>query len=136
MTPERKARVEVDALLAAEGTHVCDMAQASIHPATGVAIPEFPLDSGVGFAGYLFHLNGCSWGFIEVRKQGAILAGVEPRSDRYVHAVVDGVSVAEFERRLSIICEVEAKVDPNVKRAHALLRSTLANAFSVEGCQI
>ena len=70
MTLERKARVEVDALLAAAGTHVCDMAQANIHPAIGVAFRELPLDSGVGFAGYLFHVNGCSWGLIEARKQG------------------------------------------------------------------
>lgn len=57
MTPERRARVEIDALLAAAGWHVCDMAQANIHAATGVAIREFPLDSGFGFADYLLYFN-------------------------------------------------------------------------------
>jgi type I restriction enzyme R subunit len=83
MTPERKARVEMDALLAAAGTHVCDMAQANGHPAIGLAIRELPLSSGAGFVDYLFHVNGCSWSRIEVRKQGALLAGVEPRSGLY-----------------------------------------------------
>jgi hypothetical protein len=50
MTPERKARVEMDALLAAAGTHGCDMVQANVHPAMDVAIRELPLDGGVGFA--------------------------------------------------------------------------------------
>ena len=42
MTPEAKARVSIDALLAAAGWHVCDMGQANIHAARGVAIREFP----------------------------------------------------------------------------------------------
>ncbi len=50
MTPEQKARVGIDALLAAAGWHVCNMADANIHASTGVAIREFPLDSGYGFA--------------------------------------------------------------------------------------
>jgi len=38
--------------------------------------------------------------------------------------------VAEVARHLSIIREVEAEVDANLKRAHALRQSTLAKAFS------
>ena len=52
MTPEAKARTSIDALLAAAGWHVCDMAQANIHAARGVAIREFPLNPGYGFADY------------------------------------------------------------------------------------
>ena len=44
MTPERKARVSIDALLQQAGWYVCDMAQANIHAAQGVAIREFPLN--------------------------------------------------------------------------------------------
>ena len=88
MTLERKARVEIDALLAAAGTHVCDMAQANIHPATGVAIRELPLASGYGFIDSPFCFNGRSWGLIEVRKQGAMSAGVELQSGRYVQGLL------------------------------------------------
>jgi type I restriction enzyme S subunit len=38
--------------------------------------------------------------------------------------------VAEVDRHLSIIREVEAEVDANLQRAQALRQSTLAKAFS------
>lgn len=52
MTPEQKARVSIDALLVQAGWHVCNVADANIHAATGVAIREFPLNTGFGFADY------------------------------------------------------------------------------------
>jgi type I restriction enzyme S subunit len=39
--------------------------------------------------------------------------------------------VAEVDRHLSFIREVEAAVDTNLQRAQALRQATLANAFSV-----
>jgi type I restriction enzyme S subunit len=39
--------------------------------------------------------------------------------------------VAEVDRRLSIVCEVEAEVDSNLKRAQALRQAVLARAFGV-----
>jgi type I restriction enzyme S subunit len=38
--------------------------------------------------------------------------------------------VAEVDRRLSIVREVEAEVDANLKRAQALRQAVLARAFS------
>jgi len=58
MTPEARARQTIDALLTAAGWHVCDVASANIHAATGVAIREFPLNPGHGFADYLLYVNG------------------------------------------------------------------------------
>ena len=48
MTPEAKARQTIDALLAQAGWHVCDMGDVNIHAARGVALREFPLNSGYG----------------------------------------------------------------------------------------
>ena len=93
MTPERKARVEMDALLAAAGTHVCDMAQANGHPAMDVTIRALPLDGGVGFVENLLRINGRACGVVEAMKQGATLAGVELRCGRYAQAVADSVNV-------------------------------------------
>ena len=93
MTPERKARVEMDALLAAAGTHVCDMVQANGHPAIAVAIRELPLSSGAGFAGVLFHVDGWACGVVEAMKQGAPLVGVELQCGRYAQGVADSVNV-------------------------------------------
>ena len=38
--------------------------------------------------------------------------------------------VAEVDRRLSIVRELEAEVDANLKRAQALRQATLAKAFT------
>ena len=83
MTPEAKARVTIDALLVAAGWHVCNVAQANIHAAVGVAIREFPLNNGFGFADYMLYVNGKACGVIEAKKQGATLTGVELQSSRY-----------------------------------------------------
>ncbi len=83
MTPEAKARVTIDALLTAAGWHVCSVADANIHAAVGVAIREFPLNPGYGYADYLLYVNGKACGMIEAKKEGATLTGVERQSSRY-----------------------------------------------------
>ena len=91
MTPEQKARVSIDALLVQAGWHVCNVADANIHAgsgdAKGVAIREFPLNSGFGFADYLLYVNGKACGVIEAKKQGATLTGVELQSGRYAQGL-------------------------------------------------
>ena len=44
MTPEARARQMIDALLMQAGWHVCNMSDANIHAARGVALGEFPLN--------------------------------------------------------------------------------------------
>lgn len=87
MTPEAKARVTIDALLMAAGWHVCSVADADIHAAVGVAIREFPLNPGFGFADYLLYVNGKACGVIEAKKEGATLTGVELQSSRYAQGL-------------------------------------------------
>jgi type I restriction enzyme R subunit len=38
MTPEQRARVQIDELLVAAGWHVCDVRQVNLHGALGVAL--------------------------------------------------------------------------------------------------
>jgi type I restriction enzyme R subunit len=87
MTPEARARQTIDALLAAAGWRVCHLADADIHAATGVAIREFPLNNGYGFADYLLYVNGKAAGVIEAKKEGATLSGVEVQSARYAQGL-------------------------------------------------
>jgi hypothetical protein len=91
MTPEQQARASIDALLVASGWHVCNVANANIHAATGVAIREFPLNSGFGFADYLLYVNGKACGVIEAKKEGTTLTGVELQSGRYAQGRPTGV---------------------------------------------
>ena len=77
MTPEARARQTIDALLMQAGWHVCNMGDANIHAARGVAFREFPLNPGYGFADYLLYIDGKDAGVIEAKKEGAIFTGVE-----------------------------------------------------------
>jgi type I restriction enzyme, R subunit len=87
MTPEAKARVHIDKLLVQAGWHVCGMGDFDIHAAQGVAIREFPLNTGFGFADYLLYVNGKACGIIEAKKAGATLSGVEVQSGRYAQGL-------------------------------------------------
>ena len=103
MTPEQKARVSIDALLVQAGWHVCNVADANIHAATGVAIREFPLNIGFGFADYLLYVNGKACGVIEAKKAGATLAGVELQSGRYAQGLP--ASLPAWRRPLPFVWE-------------------------------
>ena len=89
MTPEARARQMIGALLMQAGWHVCGMAQANIHAARGVALREFPLKTGFGFADYLLYINGKAAGVIEAKKEGSTLTGVEIQSARYAQGLPD-----------------------------------------------
>ena len=103
MTPEQNARVNIDALLVAAGWHVCNVVNANIHASTGVAIREFPLNSGFGFADYLLYVNGKACGVIEAKKQGATLTGVELQSGRYAQGLP--TSLPAWRRPLPFVWE-------------------------------
>ena len=75
MSPEEKARTDIDQLLMAAGWTVADVSTANIHASRGVAIREFPLNAGFGFADYLLYVDGKAAGGIEAKKQGATLTG-------------------------------------------------------------
>jgi type I restriction enzyme R subunit len=87
MTPEARARQTIDALLTQAGWHVCNVADANIHAARGVAVREFPLNPGHGFADYLLYVDGKACGVAEAKKEGATLTGVEVQSTRYAQGL-------------------------------------------------
>ena len=85
--PEQQARQEIDRLLTAAGWAVQDVAHAHLHAARGVALREFPLDPGYGFADYLLYVDGRAAGVIEAKKAGATLSGVEVQSGSYAQGL-------------------------------------------------
>lgn len=82
-TPEQKARKEIDAALTAAGWVIQDRDEAAVHDARGVAIREFPLKTGHGFADYLLYVDGRAAGVVEAKPAGATLIGVEPQTRKY-----------------------------------------------------
>lgn len=103
MTPEARARQTIDALLTAAGWHICDMANANLRASTGVAIREFPLEAGHGFADYLLYVNGKACGVIEAKKEGATLSGVEVQSAHYAQGLP--ASLPAWRRPLPFVFE-------------------------------
>ena len=91
MTPEQRARASIDVLLAAAGWAVQDASAANLHAACGVAIREFPLQPGHGFADYLLYVDGRAAGVIEAKKEGFALTGVETQSAKYTAGLPDGL---------------------------------------------
>lgn len=57
MTPEARARQDIDAMLNAAGWIVQDRKAANPSAGRGVAIREFPMKSGFGEADYLLYVD-------------------------------------------------------------------------------
>ncbi|MDE1837176.1 MAG: DEAD/DEAH box helicase family protein [Euryarchaeota archaeon] len=85
--PEAEARKEIDRQLAEAGWLVQDARDANLHAGPGVAIREFQLMPGHGFADYLLYVKGRAAGVIEAKKVGTPLAGVETQTEKYADGV-------------------------------------------------
>src|ERR1700733_10892318 len=81
--PEDRARAEIDRLLIAAGWLIQNRKDADITAGRGVAIREFPLESGHCFAGYLLYVDGAAGGLVEAKKAGLPLIGVEIQTSKY-----------------------------------------------------
>ncbi len=92
LTPEARARVRIDEMLAAAGWVVQDGKQTNFAAARGVAIREFVLKSPHGRADYLLFVDRVPVGVIEAKKEGATLTGVEWQSAKYRDGLPDWVS--------------------------------------------
>src|SRR4030095_6310610 len=89
--PEDKARENIDRLLTQADWAVRDQSDANILAYRGVAIRNFTLKPGHGFADYLLYVDGRAAGVIEAKKEGVTLTGVETQSERYTKGLPDGL---------------------------------------------
>jgi type I restriction enzyme R subunit len=87
-TPEQKARREIDADLAAAGWLVQDRDELDLTAGRGIAIREFVMKSGFGFADYLLYVDRKAVGAIEAKPEGT-LTGVEAQSAKYAAGLPD-----------------------------------------------
>lgn len=81
MTPEQLARQLIDQHLTNSGWVIQDVKTLNLAAGLGVAIREFPTDSGP--ADYMLFLNRKPLGVIEAKPAGTILTPVEEQSGRY-----------------------------------------------------
>ena len=85
-TPEKKAREKIDALLEQSGWLIQDRAEMNL-TLPAVAVREFALAKGHGFADYLLFLDGQPVGVCEAKKTGTPVRDVEVQANKYVGGV-------------------------------------------------
>ena len=92
MTPEAKAREEIDKKLVQAGWVIQDVKYLDILAGLGVAVREFPTSSGP--VDYALFVDGVPVGVIEAKREdsGEILTSVETQSARYANSVFKWVS--------------------------------------------
>lgn len=83
------ARQNIDRALEASGWIVQDEDAANLSAGCGVAIREFPLKRGFGFADYLLCVDGKAVGVVEAKAEGTTLTGVEVQAERYSDGLRD-----------------------------------------------
>jgi type I restriction enzyme, R subunit len=89
MTPEQRARQQIDQMLGASGWAVQDYGQMNTFAQLGVAIREFPLKTG--HADYMLYLDGNAVGVVEAKSEGYSLVGVETQSAKYQDGLRDNL---------------------------------------------
>src|SRR5437588_5638418 len=94
LTPEAKARVRIDEMLAKASWVVQDANKVNLAAARGVAVREFRLKPPHGRVDYLLFVDRAAVGVIEAKKEGSTLTGVEWQSAKYRDGLPDGVTSA------------------------------------------
>ena len=89
MTPEQKARIQIDKLLEQVGWAVQDAGSVNLSAARGIAVREFGLKPGHGTADYLLYVDGKAAGVVEAKPAGYTLTGVEAQSHKYSDGLPD-----------------------------------------------
>ncbi|MBA2616325.1 MAG: DEAD/DEAH box helicase family protein, partial [Actinobacteria bacterium] len=94
LTPEAKARVEIDRMLSAAGWEVQPYGAVNLSAGRGVAVREFVLTPPHGRADYLLFVDGEAVGVIEAKKEGQTLTGVAWQTAKYVDGLPDVLPTA------------------------------------------
>ncbi len=91
-TPEEQARIEIDRNLEAAGWLIQDRVEMNLFAGPGVAVREFALSKGHGFADYLLFVDGKAVGVLEAKPAGHTLSGVEPQAEKYADGLPAGLN--------------------------------------------
>jgi type I restriction enzyme R subunit len=89
-TPEQKARLEIDNDLVAAGWLVQGRDELDLTAGRGVAVREFSMKQGFGFADYLLYVDRKAIGAVEAKAEGT-LTGVEAQSAKYAAGLPDNL---------------------------------------------
>ncbi|MDE0003651.1 MAG: hypothetical protein OXQ29_13250, partial [Rhodospirillaceae bacterium] len=91
MTPEQEARRQIDAALVDAGWVVQDRDEMNLAAGLGVAVREFRMVPGHGFADYMLFVDGRAAGVLEAKPVGYTLSSVELQADKYATGLPEGL---------------------------------------------
>jgi len=91
-TPEQKAREHIDVTLRQAGWVVQDRDEMNLSAGQGVAVREFKLKPGHGFADYLLFVGAKAVGVLEAKHVGFPLSGVEPQAQKYATGLPENLN--------------------------------------------
>src|SRR5437762_5101995 len=89
-TPEQKARREIDTDVTAAGWLVQDRDDLDLTAGRGIAVREFKMKLGFGFADYMLYVDRKALGAVEAKAEGT-LSGVEAQSAKYAAGLPDNL---------------------------------------------
>ena len=116
MTPENRARHNIDKMLEAAGWHIQNYAERDTDAALGVAVREYPLRDDQS-ADYLLFINGVAVGIIEAKKEGMTLGGALQQAERYRSSLPDTLTTLQgcpfLYASTGIETHFQDKRDPN-----------------------
>ena len=87
MTPEQKARQQIDAMLVASGWVIQNYKSLNLSAGRGIALREVPLKSGR--CDYLLLVDRVPVGVVEAKKEGITLSTVADQSGHYAENLPD-----------------------------------------------
>src|ERR1700730_3007664 len=89
-TPEQRARREIDPDLTAAGWIVQNREDLELTAGRGIAVRNFTMKPGFGFADYLLYVDRKAAGAVEAKAEGT-LTGVEAQSAKYAAGLPDNL---------------------------------------------
>ena len=106
-TPEQRARREIDADLMAAGWLVQDLEDVDLTAGRGIAVREFKMKPGFGFADYMLYVDRKALGAVEAKAEGT-LTGVEAQSAKYAAGLPENLPA--HSRPLPFLFEANGSV--------------------------
>ena len=91
-TPEQRARLQIDEALADAGWIVQDRDVMNLAAGRGVAVREFRMAPGHGFADYMLFVDGLAAGVLEAKPAGYTLSSVELQAAKYATGLPAGLN--------------------------------------------
>ena len=94
MTPEQRARRNIDRMLEASGWRIQNYAERDTAATRDVVVREYPL-ANAQRADYLMFVDGLAVGFIEAKKEGTTLSGAAQQASRYQANIPAGLPIQQ-----------------------------------------